>query len=146
MKTFDKFLLESNQWIRISADRAVKLFPVLSDIKRPGLKRLLAIEKPQDITSVDNFHWWVDDHEECYGIAINGVNVGFWWTDPVLKNMFIKPNMKVIFSSLQEEIDRAEDDHLGTGELIDEIRAELEHIKSLKPETQKHFGSILREL
>lgn len=145
MKAFNKFLTESNQWLRISADRAVKLFPVLSDIKRPGLKKLLLIEKPEDIKTVKNFTWWVDDHEECYGITINGVNVGFWWVDPVLKNMFIKENKKVIFSALKEEINRADEDVV-TGPMMDEIRAEIEHIKKLKPETKKHFGEILREL
>lgn len=145
MKTFNKFITESVQWTRISADRAVKLFPVLSDIKRPGLKKLLLIEKPEDITSVENFTWWVDDHEECYGITINGVNVGFWWVDPVLKNMFTKKNLKVIFAALREEIDRADEDVV-TGPMMDEIRAEIEHIKELKPETKKHFGDILKEL
>lgn len=141
----NKFLTESNQWTRVSAVKAVKLFPVLSDIKRPGLKKLLLIEKPEDIKSVENFTWWIDDHEECYGITINGVNVGFWWVDPVLKGMFNNRNLKVIFQALREEIDRADEDEV-TGPMMDEIRAEIEHIKKLKPETRRHFGDILREL
>ena len=145
MKTFNKFIAESNQWTRISANKAVKLFPVLSDIKRPGLKTLLMIERPEDIDTVENFTWWVDDHEECFGLTINGVNVGFWWPDPVLKDMFIIRNKRVILSALKEEIDRADEDVV-TGPMIDEIRKEIEYIKKLKPETLKHFGGILKEL
>lgn len=138
--------MESDQWIRVSAELGVKMFPSLDTMQDSDLKKLLLIEKPDDIAHIDNFHWWLDDHEECYGMRINGANVGFWWTDPVLKGMFHAKNKRVIFKALQEEIDRCEDDWMGAGEKIKNIKKDIEHIKSLKPETQQHFGGILKEL
>lgn len=48
---------------------------------------LLAIQGPEDIKSVEVLSAWTDDHLPCIGLRLNGVEVGFWWTDPALEGL-----------------------------------------------------------
>jgi hypothetical protein len=39
---------------------------------------LAAIQKPEDIKTIEPSDTWTDDHIVCCGAAINGVEIGFW--------------------------------------------------------------------
>ena len=35
---------------------------------------------------------WVDDHEQCVGVKLNGVEVSFWWLSFEAASAFFYPN------------------------------------------------------
>lgn len=53
----------------------------LTELTKKERKVILSIRKPQDIKSCKVIDTWTDDHLECVGVKLNGVDIGFWWTE-----------------------------------------------------------------
>jgi hypothetical protein len=51
----------------------------LDDLEAHELDILRRIKSPQDIQSCQVMNDWVDDHEVCIGVILNGVEFGAWW-------------------------------------------------------------------
>jgi len=153
MKTFKTFLVE--KILMISATRATKEYPFVSELDDQSIKKLLLIRKPEDIKSVSLEAMWMDDSVECYGVIINGVVMGLWWYGTYIKGYLERFNdnidaknrqflQKEIFEILNAEKQRIYDE--AGDERVDKILKEIELLDNMKPKTKEHFFDIMKEL
>jgi len=153
MKTFKTFITENV--IQMSATRATKEYPFVSELDDQSIKELLLIRKPEDIKSVSLEAMWMDDSVECYGIILNGVVMGLWWYGPHIKGYLQKFNDKLdaknraflqkeVFEILENEKQRIYDE--AGDERLDRIEKEIEMLDKMKPKTKEYFYDIMKEL
>lgn len=55
-----------------------------SQLKHNEQEVLLAIKSPDDIKTVKYITEWYEDDQCCFGFEINGVQVAYWYCDPVV--------------------------------------------------------------
>lgn len=156
MKTFKSFITESAR--RVSVSYAQEHFPFITDLhKEEDLYRLMIIKNKDDIQSVEFLAFWYDDHEECQGVKINGVQWGWWWGGEPYRDIlnryfaaktpneiFLAKNeiYDIILNEKQRLFDGAEEDR-GLDELLKRVENKIEILDKMKPETKKHFGDII---
>jgi len=60
----------------------------LIGIPKEERKVLLSIRRPEDVKTCKVLNTWTDDHIDCVGVELNGVEVGFWWVGPEMCGAF----------------------------------------------------------
>lgn len=155
MKTFSKFITE--KVTMIASHKAHALYPFVTELNDRDIKKLLLIRSPEDIKTVLYEGKWKDDGENCYGVVINGIKMGWWWQDQYMENYLLKYNEPSVdekgkrflrskfYSVIENEKQRLYDeDQLQFR--IDKIEKEIELMDKMKPKTKEHFFDILKEL
>jgi hypothetical protein len=89
-----------------------RLFHELTEAER---KTLTDIKVPDDIKTTECVAEWTDDHIDCFGAKINGVELGFWCVGPQFGGYLECADesakaRKRVFDTLVREIQSSEDD------------------------------------
>ncbi len=90
-------------------------YPDLIDMSKEHFAIFEAIETIDDIKSVEVSTTWMDDHCDCVGAVVNGINVSFWWLTREAAAAFEYANdsakaKKIVFEVIKEGVEIARDD------------------------------------
>ncbi len=84
----------------------------VADLTPEERQKLAEIKTPDDIQSVSVADVWIDDHQPCVGVRLNGVDVAFCWLRAYTVGAFFfddSPRAKqVIYEALRDALEWAE--------------------------------------
>ncbi len=87
-------------------------YPMLDDLSEEHFNILEAIKSVEDIKSVHLEDTWRDDHCDCVGAVVNGINASFWWLTREAASAFEYANdsakaKKIVFEVIKEGVEIA---------------------------------------